>query len=119
MQSRCEETKMLLSDYLDQMLDSVTMYAVETHVESCAQCRTVLDGFRNVVGLVKDDRLIPMPTGFSSRLYSKIDALPRKMESVDDVPLGITGDTVPAGSHLIYFWQSNAEFEAAVKFMYP
>ena len=119
MQSRCEETKMLLSDYLDQMLDSVTMYAVETHVESCAQCRTVLDGFRNVVGLVKDARLIPMPTGFSSRLYSKIDELPRKMESVDDVPLGITGDTVPAGSHLIYFWQSNAEFEAAVKFLYP
>jgi hypothetical protein len=38
---------------------------------------------------------------------------------VDTVPLGITEDTVPTGSHLIYFWQSSAEFEAGVRFLYP
>ena len=31
--------------------------------------------------------------------------------SIDKIPLGITDDEVPLGSHLIHFWQTDEEFE--------
>jgi hypothetical protein len=34
----------------------------------CAHCKAVLDGTHNVVSLVGDGRLFPVPKGFSSRL---------------------------------------------------
>jgi hypothetical protein len=35
----------------------------------------VLDGTRNVVGLVGDGRLFQMPEGFSKRIYAKLQKL--------------------------------------------
>lgn len=37
--------------------------------------------------------------------------------SVDKIALGITEDEVALGSHLIHFWQSDAEFERGVRFL--
>jgi hypothetical protein len=37
--------------------------------------------------------------------------------SVDKIALGITEDEIALGSHLIHFWQSDAEFERGVRFL--
>ena len=37
--------------------------------------------------------------------------------SVDKIALGITEDEIALGSHLIHFWQSDAEFEHGVRFL--
>src|SRR5260370_15124017 len=37
--------------------------------------------------------------------------------SIDKIPLGITDDEVPLGSHLIHFWQTDEEFERGVRFL--
>lgn len=33
------------------------------------------------------------------------------------IPLGITADDVPLGSHLIHFWKTDEEFESGVRFL--
>lgn len=39
-------------------------------------------------------------------------------ESVSDkIPLGITEDEVPLGSHLLHFWRTEEEFESGVRFL--
>jgi hypothetical protein len=43
---------------------------------ACAHCTAVLEGTRNVVGLVGDGTLFQMPQGFNKRLYDKIRELP-------------------------------------------
>jgi hypothetical protein len=35
------------------------------------------------------------------------------------IPIGITSDRVPLGSHLIYFYESDRDFERGVRFLYP
>lgn len=37
--------------------------------------------------------------------------------SLDKIALGITDDEVPLGSHLVQFWQTDAEFERGVRFL--
>jgi hypothetical protein len=49
---------------------------MEAHFKECAHCKAVLDGTRNVVGLVGDGKLFHMPEGFNKRLYNKIRSLP-------------------------------------------
>ncbi len=39
------------------------------------------------------------------------------MGSSGSIPLGITGDEVPLGSHLVHFWQNEKEFERGVHFL--
>jgi hypothetical protein len=45
---------------------------MEAHFKVCAHCSAVLDGMRNIVGLVADGRLFQTPPGFHKRLYGKI-----------------------------------------------
>jgi hypothetical protein len=81
----------------------------------------VLDGARNVVQLVGDGKAFSVPAGFSRRLYRKL-AIHLENENLQEqelrtIPLGISNDSVPLGSHLIYFWESDAEFERGVRFI--
>lgn len=115
----CKDAKLLLSDYLDESLDSAAAAEVRLHLDTCRRCRVMLDGIKNVITLVRDDELLRPPAGFSERLQSKLTASGLAAEDASEVQIGITEGTVPPGSHLIYFWQSNAEFEAGVRFLYP
>jgi hypothetical protein len=47
---------------------------MQAHFEVCKHCTAVLDGMRNVVGLVGDGKLFQTPEGFNQRLYKKIVA---------------------------------------------
>src|SRR5579859_7224994 len=73
----------------------------------------VLDGTRNVVQLAGDPRAFPVPAGVSERLRAGLE------QSFELIPMGITNDRVPLGSHLIYFWDSDDDFKRGVKFLNP
>lgn len=74
--------------------------------------------------LVGDPKAFHLPTGFSERLYSTLsqhleETSADDVQAVRDIPIGITEEAVPLGSHLIYFWESDADFERGVRFLHP
>src|ERR1700731_229053 len=72
----CVEVWREISNYLDEDISVDLRERMEKHFGACAHCTAVLDGTRNVVGLVGDGTLFQMPEGFNKRLYDKIRELP-------------------------------------------
>jgi hypothetical protein len=72
----CVEVWREISNYLDEEISQDLRERMETHFKVCAHCTAVLDGTRNVVGLVGDGKVFQMPIGFSKRLYKKIHESP-------------------------------------------
>jgi anti-sigma factor RsiW len=72
----CVEVWREISNYLDDEISPEIRERMETHFSACTHCKAVLDGTRNVVGLVGDGRLFQMPEGFNQRIYKKIQDLP-------------------------------------------
>jgi hypothetical protein len=68
----CLEVWREISNYVDQDVAQELRARMEAHFKSCAHCKAVLDGTRNVVKLVADGVEYEIPRGFSERLYSKI-----------------------------------------------
>jgi anti-sigma factor (TIGR02949 family) len=68
----CVEVWREISNYLDGEISVELRERMRTHFEVCDHCTAVLDGTRNIVQLVGDGRIFPMPDGFSERLYKKI-----------------------------------------------
>jgi hypothetical protein len=68
----CVEVWREVSNYLDADISPELRERMEAHFKGCAHCSAVLDGMRNVVGLVADGRLFQAPAGFNERLYNKI-----------------------------------------------
>jgi hypothetical protein len=72
----CVEVWREISNYLDEEISTEMRERMEAHFKECAHCKAVLDGTRNVVGLVGDGKLFHTPEGFNKRLYNKIRSLP-------------------------------------------
>jgi hypothetical protein len=72
----CIEVWQEISNYLEEEVSPEMRERMEAHFKACAHCSAVLDGTRNVVGLVGDGRLYQMPEGFNKRLYKKIQKVP-------------------------------------------
>jgi hypothetical protein len=72
----CVEVWRAISSYLEDEISLEMRLRMEEHFKTCAHCSAVLDGTRNVVGLVGDGKLYQMPEGFTKRLYEKIQKLP-------------------------------------------
>jgi len=72
----CVEVWREISNYLDQDISPAVRERMEAHFKLCAHCTAVLDGTRNVLGLVGDGRVFQMPDGFSKRLQERIQKLP-------------------------------------------
>ena len=68
----CLEVWRELSNYVDNDVDPELRARMEAHFKSCAHCKAVLEGTKNVVKLVADGVEYELPTGFSDRLYRKI-----------------------------------------------
>jgi hypothetical protein len=68
----CVEVWREISNYLDGEISVELRERMRTHFAVCDHCTAVLDGTRNIVQLVGDGRIFPMPDGFSERLYKKI-----------------------------------------------
>jgi hypothetical protein len=72
----CVEVWREISNYLEKEISPEMRERMEAHFKVCSHCTAVLDGTRNVVGLVGDGRLFQMPEGFNKRLYKKLQKLP-------------------------------------------
>lgn len=68
----CVEVWREISNYLDGDVSAELRERMQAHFQVCKHCTAVLDGTRNVVGLVGDGRIFQTPKGFSERLYEKI-----------------------------------------------
>ena len=68
----CLEVWKEISNYLEEEVDAELRVRMEAHFKTCAHCKAVLDGTRNVVKLVGDGIEYQVPKGFSKRLYAKI-----------------------------------------------
>jgi hypothetical protein len=68
----CSEIRRQLSNFIDDDVSPGTRQAFDTHLLHCGQCAAIVDGMRNILALIADDRLFPLPTGFSERLYIRI-----------------------------------------------
>lgn len=110
---RCEEVWWKISNYVEGAVTASLRKRMEQHFAGCRRCKAILDGTRNVVKLAGDPRVFPMPEGASERLRSRLE------QHLELIPLGISGDRVRLGSHLIYFWDSDQEFGRGVKFLNP
>jgi hypothetical protein len=119
---KCEEVVRELSNYLDREVSAGLRQRIDDHLRECAPCSGLLDEMSGTLGLLADDSLLEVPPGYSRRLYRKLEAQlggQRSGEHGGEISLGFGQDRVPLGSHLIYFWQTDDEFERGVRFLYP
>jgi hypothetical protein len=61
-----------ISSYVDDEVPADLRARMEAHFKECKHCVAVLDGTRNIVRLVGDEKTFDVPPGFSDRLYRKI-----------------------------------------------
>src|SRR5215470_2292320 len=69
----CEEVWTEISNYVDGRVDAPLRQRMDRHFESCRDCKSVLDGIRNVVKLAGDERAFPSPRNMSQNLRAKLD----------------------------------------------
>jgi predicted anti-sigma-YlaC factor YlaD len=69
---RCEHVWREISNYLDGDVDPILRAAMEEHFHECKDCLSVLEGTRNVIQLYGDERMIPVPLGYSYRLHRRL-----------------------------------------------
>jgi anti-sigma factor RsiW len=69
----CEEVWGQISNYLDSEVHPTLRAAMASHFKDCARCSAVLDGIRNVILLVGDERAFEIPVGTSTTLYRKLN----------------------------------------------
>jgi anti-sigma factor RsiW len=62
-----------ISNYVDGELDPGLRERMEAHFKTCAHCSAILDGTKNVIGLVADGKAFDLPKGFSERLKQRLD----------------------------------------------
>ena len=72
----CKKAIREISGYLDGDLDQELKQLLETHLDKCHHCHTVLDTTRKTIQLYCDGKLFPLPDEVHSRLH---EALRRKL----------------------------------------
>jgi len=73
MKMECAEIKELLSEYLDDTLDSKTTVLVQEHVQACSGCKEELDSLRSLVGALGSLEPAKAPDDFLDRLHERIE----------------------------------------------
>jgi hypothetical protein len=71
---KCEDAWRESSGYLDGDLDPALKQAMDEHFAQCRDCRAVVEGARNVIGLYGDERMFNLPEGFSPRLRHRLSS---------------------------------------------
>jgi hypothetical protein len=68
----CEHVWQEVSNYLEGEVDAGLRAAMDEHFRTCAHCRSVLEGTRNVIRLYSDERMIEVPSGYERRLERRL-----------------------------------------------
>jgi len=66
----CERVRLELSNFLDGDIDGPLREAIQRHLQCCCHCATLYNSTRNVLALLRDQRLIEVPAGYSERLHA-------------------------------------------------
>lgn len=69
----CRAVRKLVSSLIDGELDPELRTRLEVHLQKCHHCKALVDGTKNVVHLVADDRTFELPSGFAERLRQRIE----------------------------------------------
>jgi putative zinc finger protein len=69
----CLEMFQLISDYIDDGVDPSLRRRMTAHFEHCHHCTAILDGTRNVLQLVGDERTFEVPAALGKKLYGKLE----------------------------------------------
>ena len=69
----CKHVWERIHDYLDGTLDGAQLASVQRHLEHCGLCSAIPDFSRNIVILTADERIFPLPPGFSERLHARLE----------------------------------------------
>jgi Putative zinc-finger len=70
----CQEIWRELTNYMEGDVTSELRERIAQHLSTCAHCRAVYDGSRNVVELLGNGKAFELPSGFSRRLYGRLQA---------------------------------------------
>ncbi len=76
---KCTEISELLSLYIDNMLDENQVREVEEHLSSCDACRKEYNELNNMLALLSQTEMIPVPDEFSFRLKKALKEEKQKM----------------------------------------
>jgi anti-sigma factor RsiW len=68
----CKEVRRELSNYIDNDISAEEREELEAHLSQCRHCAAIVDGTRNILVLIADDRAFPLPFGFSERLHMRL-----------------------------------------------
>jgi hypothetical protein len=68
----CRHVWKEISNYIDDTVDADLRARMEAHFKGCHHCSAILDGTRNVIKLVGDDRVFDVPQGFGERLKQRL-----------------------------------------------
>ena len=68
----CELVWREISNYLEGEIDPSLRSAMDQHFHTCARCKSVLEGTRNVIQLYGDERMIDVPSGYGHRLERRL-----------------------------------------------
>ena len=68
----CKDVWRELSNYLEHALPEQLRITMRDHFRKCRPCNAVLNGVRNTIHLLGDDRSFDVPVRFSQRLFRRI-----------------------------------------------
>lgn len=69
---RCQDVWREISNYLDNDISPEMRDQLEQHLANCRHCSALVDSTRNVLLLIADGRVFPLPMGFSDRLRDRL-----------------------------------------------
>ena len=71
----CRQVLREISNYLENEVSPVLRERLEQHLRNCHHCTAVLDGTRNTITLVADQRAFELPAETSRRLYARLTSM--------------------------------------------
>src|SRR5262245_7278423 len=118
----CDETRELLSAWLDEALDARERAAVDAHVHGCAECRRELERLRATVSLLARVEPARAPAGFVDKVVAKAHPTPWyvRLGRVVFLPLSIklpieAGAMVVVALLGVYLLQTTPELKDAAR----
>lgn len=118
----CDETRELLSPYLDEALAPDERSLVDAHLEGCAECRRELEALRGTVALLHRAEPVRAPVGFVDRVMAAARPRPWYRRAADAVllPLSVklpleAAAVVMVGLLAVYLFERSPELQRAAR----
>jgi hypothetical protein len=68
----CKDVWREVSNYVDNTISDELRQELELHLSYCRHCTAIIDGVRNIIVLIADERVFSLPSGFSTRLRARL-----------------------------------------------